>query len=272
MDKASLMKGKGMSVKIKDTVHFKWYKNLITIIVLLLLFQFSRVITNADFKQVFTNSDQIVVFLSRLMHPDFAYFPKLISPLIKTLQMSLLGTFIGVLVAVPVSFLATPVVTGNKYISVVFRFILGIIRTIPTLLLAALLVAIFGIGEATGVMTIAIFTFGMVSQLMFQAIETIDFEPIEAQLAVGATRTQMAVWAIAPQVFSQFASYSFYAFEVNVRASTVLGYVGAGGIGVILNSSLALMKYERVSIIILTILVTVAIFDKISEKVRRTLA
>jgi phosphonate transport system permease protein len=163
-------------------------------------------------------------------------------------------------------------VTGNKYISVVFRFILGIIRTIPTLLLAALLVAIFGIGEATGVMTIAIFTFGMVSQLMFQAIETIDFEPIEAQLAVGATRTQMAVWAIAPQVFSQFASYSFYAFEVNVRASTVLGYVGAGGIGVILNSSLALMKYERVSIIILTILVTVAIVDKISEKVRRTLA
>lgn len=272
MDKVSLMKGKGISVKIKDTVHFKWHKNLITIIVLLLLFQFSRIITNADFKQVFTNSNQIVVFLSRLIHPDFAYFSKLIVPLIKTLQMSLLGTFLGLLVAVPISFLATPVVTGNKYISVVFRSILGIIRTIPTLLLAALLVALFGIGEATGVITITIFTFGMVSQLLFQAIETIDFEPIEAQLAVGSTRTQMAVWAIAPQVFSQFASYAFYAFEVNVRASTVLGYLGAGGIGVILNSSMALMMYERVSIIILTILVSVVIVDKISGKVRRTLA
>lgn len=257
-------------MKIKDTVHFAWYKKAITIIVLGLFLLFSMRITDADFTKVITNSDQMWAFLSRLMHPDFSYFPKLVSPLIKTLQMSLLGTFIGVLVAVPVSFLATPIVTGNKIISVFFRFLLGVIRTIPTLLLAALLVAVFGIGEATGVITIAIFTFGMVSQLMFQAIETIDFEPIEAQLAVGATRTQMAVWAIAPQIFSQFVSYSFYAFEVNVRASTVLGYVGAGGIGVILNSSLALMKYERVSIIILTILVTVFIVDKMSERIRRS--
>ena len=272
MGKVSLKKGKEIPMKIKETVHFNWYKKVIVVVVLLLFLQFSIFITEADFKQVFTNSDQIVVFMSRLMKPDFAYFPKLISPLIKTLQMSLLGTFIGVVIAIPVSFLATPVVTGNKYLSMIFRFILGVVRTIPTLLLAALLVAIFGIGEATGVITIAIFTFGMVSQLMFQSIETIDFEPIEAQLAVGATRTQMAVWAIAPQIFSQFASYSFYAFEVNVRASTVLGYVGAGGIGVILNSSLALMKYERVSIIILTILVTVAIVDKISEKVRGALS
>ena len=259
-----------MPVKIKETVHFSWYKKVWTLVVLGLLFMFSVSITEADFTKVIANSDQMWAFLSRLLHPDFSYFPKLISPLVKTLQMSLLGTFIGVLVAVPVSFLATPIVTGNKVISVVFRLILGIIRTIPTLLLAALLVAIFGIGEATGVITIAIFTFGMVSQLMFQAIETIDFEPIEAQFAVGATRTQMAVWSIAPQVFSQFISYSFYAFEVNVRASTVLGYVGAGGIGVILNSSLALMKYERVSIIILTILVTVFIVDKMSEKIRRS--
>lgn len=259
-------------MKIKDTVHFKWYKNVITIVVLLILFQFSVSITDADFQKVFTNSNQMIVFLSRLLHPDFGYFPKLVSPLIKTLQMSLLGTFLGVLVAVPVSFLATPVVTGNKIISGICRFILSLVRTIPTLLLAALLVAIFGIGEATGVLTIAIFTFGMVSQLMFQAIETIDFAPIEAQLAVGATRTQMAVWAIAPQVFSQFISYTFYAFEVNVRASTVLGYVGAGGIGVILNSSLALMSYERVSIIILTILITVAIVDKLSERVRGALS
>lgn len=258
-------------MKIKETVHFNWYKNLLIFISIGFFFYISVGITEADFQQVITNSDQIVIFLSRLMKPDFQYIPKLIEPLIKTLQMSLLGTTVGVLIAMPVSFLATPIVTGNKWISLVFRLILGIVRTVPTLLLAALLVAIFGIGEATGVMTIAIFTFGMVSQLMFQAIETIDFEPIEAQLAVGATRTQMAFWAIAPQVFSQFASYSFYAFEVNVRASTVLGYVGAGGIGVILNSSLALMKYERVSIILLTILVTVILVDKISEIVRRSL-
>lgn len=260
-----------MAVKLKDTIHFKWRKQLLIVCLLLLLFQGSVWVTEADFQKIMTHSDQIVVFLSRLVHPDFSYFPKLIGPLIKTLQMSLLGTFIGVIIAIPVSFLATTVVTGNPVVSTFFRFFLGVVRTIPTLLLAALFVAIFGIGEATGVLTIGVFTFGMVSQLMFQAIETIDFEPIEAQLAVGANRTQLAVWAVAPQVFSQFASYSFYAFEVNVRASTVLGYVGAGGIGVILNSSLALLKYERVSIILLTILVTVAIVDKLSERVRRSL-
>ncbi|MBK4764430.1 phosphate ABC transporter permease [Enterococcus faecium] len=185
--------------------------------------------------------------------------------------MSLLGTVIGLILAIPVSFLATTVVTENRLLSTIFRFLLGLVRTIPTLLLAALFVAVFGIGEATGVLTIAVFTFGMVSQLMFQAIETIDFGPIEAAAAVGANKMQIAIWSIAPQVLSQFASYAFYAFEVNVRASTVLGYVGAGGIGVILNSSLALLNYERVSIIILTILVTVAIVDKLSERVRRSL-
>jgi phosphonate transport system permease protein len=257
-------------MKLKETVHFKWYKNLLILLFLILCFQSSAWITGADFAQVWSNSSQVTAFFARFLHPDFSYLPKLVSPMLKTLEMSLVGTVIGVCVAIPFSFLATTVITENRWLSTIFRFLLGLIRTIPNLLLAALFVAIFGIGEATGVLTIAVFTFGMVSQLMFQAIETIDFGPIEAAAAVGASKLQIAVWSVAPQVISQFASYTFYAFEVNVRASTVLGYVGAGGIGVILNSSLALLKYERVSIIILTILVTVAIVDQLSERVRRS--
>lgn len=258
-------------MRLKETVHFNWYKHLLILLFLVLCFVTSARLTSADFAMVFTNSSQMMAFLSRFIHPDFSYLPKLVEPMLKTLQMSLVGTVIGVVLAVPISFLATTVVTENRWLSTIFRFLLGLIRTIPNLLLAALFVAIFGIGEATGVLTIAVFTFGMVSQLMFQAIETIDFGPIEAAAAVGATKLQIAVWSIAPQVLSQFASYAFYAFEVNVRASTVLGYVGAGGIGVILNSSLALLNYERVSIIILTILITVALVDKLSERVRRSL-
>lgn len=258
-------------MRLKETVHFNWYKHLLILLFLVMCFVTSARLTSADFAMVFTNSSQMTAFLSRFVHPDFSYLPKLVEPMLKTLQMSLVGTVIGVVLAVPISFLATTVVTENRWLSTIFRFLLGLIRTIPNLLLAALFVAIFGIGEATGVLTIAVFTFGMVSQLMFQAIETIDFGPIEAAAAVGATKLQIAVWSIAPQVLSQFASYAFYAFEVNVRASTVLGYVGAGGIGVILNSSLALLNYERVSIIILTILITVALVDKLSERVRRSL-
>lgn len=257
-------------MKLKESVHFNFYKHLLIAIFLLLCFQGSVWLTAADFSELFSGSGQVAEFLSRFMSPDFSYLPKLIAPLIKTLQMSLLGTFIGICLAVPVSFLATTTITGNYYLSTVFRFLLGLIRTIPNLLLAALLVAIFGIGEATGVFTIAIFTFGMLTQLMFQAIETIDPAPIEAAVATGANKIQVAVWSVAPQVLSQFASYAFYAFEVNVRASAVLGYIGAGGIGVLLNASLALFDYERVSMIILTILLTVIIVDKLSERVRRS--
>ena len=154
-------------------------------------------------------------------------------------------------------------------ISGIIRFFLDVIRTIPNLLLAALLVAVIGIGEFTGVMTIAVFTFGMVSQLIYEAIETIDYGPIEAAESIGANKVQTAVWSVFPQILNQIASYTFYALEINVRASTVLGYVGAGGIGVILNSSLALLRYDRVSVIIL---VVVIIVDGLSEAIRRRLA
>lgn len=256
-------------MKLKDTVHYNLYHNLFILFIVIICLLASVSITDADFSSLFTNTKQMTSFLSRFLKPDFSYIPELIGPMFQTLAMSVVGTVLGVLVAIPFSLLATTVVTDNKTITSIFRFLLGIIRTIPNLLLAALLVAIIGIGEFTGVMTIAIFTFGMVSQLIYESIETIDYLPIEATYAVGANRIQMIFWAIFPQIIASIISYSFYAFEVNVRASTVLGYVGAGGIGVILNSSLALLQYERVSMIILMILLVVWLTDTVSEAIRK---
>lgn len=258
-------------MKIKDTVHFQWYKSLLTALILGVCLYGSIRYTRADFKQMAGNLGQVGVFLKKLSHPDFKYLPKLISPMIKTLKMSALGTAAGMVLAVPFAFLATTVVTGNRIITNIFRFVLNIVRTIPNLLLAALLVAIIGIGEATGVVTIAIFTFGVTSQLIYESIETIDLSPLEAAEAVGANKLKIAVWAVWPQVASSVFSYAFYAFELNVRASTVLGYVGAGGIGVKLNETLGLFRYERVSIIILFIFVIVVAVDTLSEAIRRRL-
>lgn len=258
-------------MKISETVHFDWYKKAFTLAVILLLAWASAVATDANLADVMAGAPQAGAFLSKFLQPDFSYLPKLIDPMIKTLQMSVVGTVVGVIVAVPLAFLATTTVTHNRAVTWVFRIILDIIRTIPTLLLAALAVAILGIGEFTGVVTIAIFTLGIVSQLVFEAVESIDEAPIEAAIAVGANRLQVAVWAIFPQVMSQIASYSFYAFEINVRASTILGYVGAGGIGTILNSQLGLFRYDRVCVVILMILVVVIVVDFLSELVRRRL-
>ncbi len=134
-------------MQIKDTVHFNWYKHLFVVVVLLVCFQSSVVLTGADFQAVFQNSNQMGIFLARFLKPDFSYLPNLLMPLVKTLQMSVIGTFLGVLFAVPISFLATQVVTKQRMLSYIIRFFLGVIRTIPNLLLAALFVAVFGIGE-----------------------------------------------------------------------------------------------------------------------------
>lgn len=258
-------------MKIKDTVHFEWYKHLFIALLLLAFLYASIVSTDANFEQLAGNIGQVGVFLKKLAHPQFSYLPKLVDPMVKTLKMSALGTTLGILLAIPFAFLATTVVTDNRIITGVCRFFLNVIRTIPNLLLASLLVAIVGIGEATGVLTIAIFTFGMASQLIFESIETIDLSPVEAATAVGANKLKVAVWAIWPQITSSVVSYTFYAFELNVRASTVLGYVGAGGIGVKLNEALGLFKYERVSIIILFIFAVVVLVDALSEAIRRRL-
>lgn len=258
-------------MKIRDTVHFQWYKTLFVVLILGVCLYSSIRYTQADFRQLAGNIGQVNAFLRKLANPDFKYLNRLVDPMVKTLKMSALGTVIGVLLAIPFAFLATTVVTENPIVTHIFRFLLNIIRTIPNLLLAALLVAIIGIGEATGVITIAIFTFGVTSQLIFETIETIDLSPLEAAKAVGANKLKIAVWAVWPQIASSVFSYTFYAFELNVRASTVLGYVGAGGIGVKLNEALGLFRYERVSIIIIFIFVVVVAVDTLSEAIRRRL-
>lgn len=256
-------------MKLKDTIHFNWYKHMFVWLILFACFLFGMRMTNASFYEVFSNMDQMVNFMRRFLKPDFYYIPEILSPMFKTIQMSIAGTVMGVFVSLPFACLATTSITRNPAVTWVTRLFLGSIRTIPTLLLAALLVGIFGIGEFTGVLTIAIFTFGMVSQLLYEAIEVIDFGPVEAAESVGANKVQIIFWTVIPQISSQIASYTLYALEVNVRASTVLGYVGAGGIGIVLNASLSLLRYDRVSVIVLMILVVVAVVDGIGERIRR---
>ncbi len=256
-------------MKIKDTVHFNWYKNLFVVILIVLCFLTAANSTGADFTKVFSNSEQVSIFLAKLVHPDFSYLPDLIEPLIKTLKMSVLGTILGVFLAIPFSFLATTVVTRNPVLTGIIRFLLNVIRTIPNMLLAAILVSMVGIGEFTGVLTLTIFTFGLTAQLFYESIETIDTAAVEACESVGANKLKTAVWAVWPQMIPSIISYSFYALEINIRSSTVLGYVGAGGIGVILNTSLGLFKYDRVSLVILMIFVIVMIVDGLSGFIRR---
>lgn len=256
-------------MKLQDTIHHHLVKNFIVTLLLLVLVTVSGMVIGSDLGEVVQNANQAKLFLTQFLVPDWEYFPRLIEPMLATIAMSIAGTVIGALLAVPTAFLGTYLVTRQHVLTSFFRVLFSLIRTIPNLLLAAIFVAIVGIGEFTGVLTIAVFTFGMVSQLVFSAIETVDLGPIEANESIGATRFQLAVTSIWPQVNHSVWQYVLYAFEVNVRASAVLGYVGAGGIGVTLNTALGFRQYDRVSLIILFILAVVILIDLISEYIRK---
>jgi phosphonate transport system permease protein len=203
--------------------------------------------------------------------PAWDYADNIIKPLLETIQMAILGSFVGAILAFPVAFGAASVFTKSKWIHGPTRFILNIVRTIPALVLASLFVAVFGIGNFAGTLALSIFSFGLVSKMLYESIEAIDLGPIEAIVSSGGNQLEILKYAILPQVLPQYLSYTLYAFEVNVRAAAVLGYVGAGGIGQVYERALAWRQFDRVGMIVLISFVAVLLIDMMSSSIRRRL-
>jgi phosphonate ABC transporter, permease protein PhnE len=248
----------------------KWHVKglLATLLVVLILFGSGRMTgVSTDFSW-----EQFMEILIKMMNPDWSYVTAVITPILQTIQMALVGTLLGTIIAVPFSLLVARNLMKNTVVRGIVRFFLNLVRALPDLLLAALFVAIVGIGPMAGVGALTIFSFGMISKLFYEAIETIDEGPIEALTAAGANSLQTIVFAVIPQVFNQFLSYFLYTLEINVRASTVLGYLGAGGVGLFLSQTLSMFRYDRTAVVILAILVVVVIVDGISNRLREALA
>ncbi len=245
----------------------KWLLTFVMIVGLFVSVQ----LTGAHMGIFFANIDQFLQIFVEMAKPDWGYISTALPPLIETVKMAVLGTLFGSLVAFPYAFLIARNVVKNRFVTGLFRFVLNIVRTIPDLLLGAIFVAIVGIGPVAGIISLAIFTFGMVGKLFYEAIETIDEGPIEALIAAGANKLQIIHFAIFPQVMSYFVSYVLYAFEINVRASTVLGYIGAGGIGLYLQRSLSLYQYDQTGLIVIIIFAVVLVIDYVSNASREAL-
>jgi len=228
----------------------------------------------ADFKisDVVTNLWQSLDLLERLfLPPAWDYAERIANPLLETIQMSIVGTFVGAIIAFPVSIIA-----ANNYIKIPFlnnfvKVILGIFRTIPALVLASLFVAIYGSGSFPGILALGIFSFGLISKLTYESIESIEEGQVEAIKSLGGSTLEVLRYGIIPQILPQFLSYILYAFEVNVRAAAVLGYVGAGGIGQTYEVNLTFRRFDRVGMIIIVSFAVVLIIDFISSSIRRRL-
>lgn len=258
-------------MSIRQTIHRNLPLHIAVVAIIGALFWLSSAMIGADFARLIANVGRAGGLVSRMLSPNWDYLLAVLPALAETVQMALAGTTIGAAMALPVSFLATKTITGSHGVTIVVRSLLNLIRTIPEVLAAALLVALVGIGAFTGMLAIVVFTFGFISKLFYESIESIDEGTLEAMAAVGATRAQVAVHAVIPSLLPNIVSYTLYVLEINVRSSIVLGMVGAGGVGVPLQSAMALARYDRVVVIVLAVFVVVLIIDALSAWARRRL-
>ncbi|MCR5101460.1 MAG: phosphonate ABC transporter, permease protein PhnE [Butyrivibrio sp.] len=228
-------------------------------------------ITGFDMALLVKRIDQFFVILGEMFPPDLTYMSKVWQPLFDTIKMSLLGSVIGSVVAIPFAMLASTNIIPNKAVVAVVRLFLSIVRTLPTLVSALIATYIFGLGTLAGTTAIAIFSFAYIAKITYEEIETVDMGPFEAMEAMGATKVRAFITSVIPQVMPTYLSQCLFNFEGNVRYAAILGYVGAGGIGLIFNEKIAWREYPSVGMIIVALFVTVFVIESISRAARKRL-
>lgn len=226
--------------------------------------------TNFDLNMLLKRWTEFFVIIGQMIPPNWEYLSSIWQPLLDTIKMSLLGSILGSIAAVPAAYLASANIVG-KPVAAVAKFFLSILRTLPTLVSALIATFIFGLGTLAGTVAIFLFTVAYVGKLLYEQIENADMGSFEAMESIGMGRLQAFRYAIFPQVLPNYLSTSLFSFEGNVRYAAILGYVGAGGIGLLINESLGWRDYSRVGMILLMLIITVYIIEKISEHFRKKL-
>jgi phosphonate transport system permease protein len=210
--------------------------------------------------------------VSRMLPPRWSYIDRLLWPLWDTINIATLGTLLGIIIAVPVAFLAARNTTPSRvFVRPLALLVIVSSRSINSLIWALLLVAIIGPGLLAGVVAIGLRSIGFVAKLLYEAIEEIDENQVEAVTATGASRSQVVDFAIVPQVLPTFFGVTVFRWDINIRESTILGLVGAGGIGLQLQASLNILAWPQVTLIFLVILATVIVSEWVSAKVRQAI-
>lgn len=209
---------------------------------------------------------------SRMWPPQWSYMSQLWIPIWDTLNIATLGTVLALILAVPTAFCAARNTTPSvAFVRPIALFIIVSSRSINSLIWALMLVTIVGPGVFAGIIAIALRSVGFCAKLLYEAIEEIDETQVEAVIATGAGRAQVMTYGVVPQVMPAFAGISVFRWDINIRESTVLGLVGAGGIGLQLNASIMSLAWTQVAVILLVIIATVIVSEYVSAKVRHAI-
>jgi len=209
--------------------------------------------------------------IGEVLDINWAFFDRTIEPLIETIQIAIIATIVGCAIALPLSFIASRVTTPNAWAMRLDRWTLNVIRALPDLLYAMIFVAALSIGVTAGILALIFFNIGVMAKLLSETVDAVDTGPMEAAQASGATHWQTIRATVFPQVTPNYVSFALYIFELNIRASTVIGLVGAGGIGFLLTVQMDMFRYGNIGLIILEIFVLVLLIELASNALRRRL-
>jgi phosphonate transport system permease protein len=201
--------------------------------------------------------------------PEWSYFPTALGYMLESIQIAWLGTIIGAIVSLPLAFFGAKNIT-SALVSNIIRQLLNAIRAIPEILVAVVIfIPMVGLGAYPGMLAIGVHSVGTLGKLSAEVIEGINPGPVEAARATGGRPLQIQRWGVLPQVLPEIVAFWLYRFEINIRASAILGAVGAGGVGEALVQSLAFRRYDRAGMLIIVIIVVTILIDTASGWLRR---
>ena len=238
-------------------------------IIVLLLISF-RPAGIANLSLLVRHSDNIQRFLQDFLRPDFSRWPTYVEQMWLTIEMALWGTALAILVAIPLGLLAARNIMP-LWVQQPIRRLLDLLRAVPDLVLGTIFIVAVGPGPLSGVLALAINTGGVLAKLFSEAVEQIERGPVEGVRATGAARLQEVVWGVLPQVGPLWTSFALYRFESSARAATVLGLIGAGGIGQTLIDSINGFSYRETGAIVIVVIAAVTCIDLISQIIRARL-
>jgi len=234
------------------------------IVALIVITSYNVDVNPIDFVEGLPN---LVIVLEDAAAVEPKYIPTALWAMFETVQMAFVGTIVGIAIALPLSMLAARNL-NSKFVYAPIRALLAMLRTFPSILWALLFIIMVGSGTFAGVLAIIMYTIGFISKLQYEAIETIDSDPMDAVGSIGVSKVQLINYVVIPESASHLLSQMLYMFEYNIRQTSILGLVGAGGIGFYIINYIKFFEYGKAAVFMLVVLITVLVIDWISVKIR----
>ena len=262
-----------IDIELKELIRPQWgWKAYALILVSALILCSTAIHLKLEFLDVIINFWKYAVDLSgRMFPPDTSNLGELLFSMVETVEIAIWGTFIAIVLSIPLGIFSARNIAPHPLVYLVARVVTVLFRAIPEFILAMFLVISVGFGAISGILALGLHTMGFLAKFYAEDMEHVSTEPIDALTATGATKSQIFMFSVVPQVLHSFIAYNLYILDRNVRMATMLGIVGAGGIGYELISAFRMFRYQRVTTIIIIIFVTILTIDFVSSEIRKRL-